>query len=137
VPELVYTETLVTVTCWCGINCAIPRDLEAVARRKGQIVYCPLGHQWAYTDTTVKELERERQRREAAERQAQATRDLLHAEERAHAATRGHLTRQRRRARAGVCPCCNRTFQQLARHMASQHPGFEPEALPPARETGR
>lgn len=25
---------------------------------------------------------------------------------------------------AGVCPCCNRTFKNLARHMAGQHPGF-------------
>lgn len=24
------------------------------------------------------------------------------------------------------CPCCNRTFKQLAAHMASQHPTFTP-----------
>lgn len=23
---------------------------------------------------------------------------------------------------AGICPCCNRTFSQLARHMQSKHP---------------
>jgi hypothetical protein len=26
----------------------------------------------------------------------------------------------------GVCPCCNRTFQQLARHMKAKHPGYGP-----------
>jgi hypothetical protein len=25
----------------------------------------------------------------------------------------------------GVCPCCNRTFQNLARHMAGKHPDYE------------
>ena len=24
-------------------------------------------------------------------------------------------------AKAGTCPCCNRTFTNLARHMASKH----------------
>lgn len=26
------------------------------------------------------------------------------------------------RAHAGVCPCCNRTFKQLAAHMKTKHP---------------
>lgn len=32
--------------------------------------------------------------------------------------------RLRKRASAGVCPCCNRTFSQLARHMQTKHPTF-------------
>lgn len=31
-------------------------------------------------------------------------------------------SRMRKRIQNGVCPCCNRTFQNLARHMATQHP---------------
>lgn len=33
---------------------------------------------------------------------------------------------------AGVCPCCNRTFSQLSRHMQSKHPDvpFVPAAKP-------
>jgi hypothetical protein len=32
------------------------------------------------------------------------------------------LRRIQKRTAAGVCPCCNRTFQQLARHMKTRHP---------------
>lgn len=28
----------------------------------------------------------------------------------------------------GVCPCCNRHFENLERHMKGQHPDFQPEA---------
>lgn len=30
------------------------------------------------------------------------------------------------RANHGVCPCCKRTFSQLARHMKTKHPDFKP-----------
>jgi hypothetical protein len=112
-----YTGELTVVTCWCGIHLAIPSTLYDVAHRDGTSVYCPLGHAFSWSDTTKKELERARYR-------LQATQELLAQEERSHAATRGHLTRQRKRVAAGVCPCCHRTFQQLARHMAAKHPEF-------------
>lgn len=75
-------------------------------------------------ETFETKYRKEVERREAAERRVQATRDLLYAEERSHAATRGHLTRTKKRGGHGVCPCCNRTFQQLARHMKSKHPDY-------------
>jgi hypothetical protein len=110
-----YTETLVVTSCWCGISLAIPDNLERWARgARGRSVYCPLGHTFVYRDTFEEKLERERERHEA-------TRDLLAAEERSHQATRGHLTRQRKRAEAGVCLHCNRSFTNLARHMKTKH----------------
>ena len=39
-------------------------------------------------------------------------------------AQKGQVTRLKKRAANGVCPCCNRTFQNLHRHMTSQHPDF-------------
>jgi hypothetical protein len=120
---LTYTGTLVVTRCWCGIGHAIPTDLYDMAkRRKGFSVYCPLGHEWVIrSETEDKKVER-------LEGRLRATRDLLHAEERSHSATRGHLTRQKRRVSAGVCPCCNRTFANLARHMHGQHPSYAPSA---------
>ena len=38
---------------------------------------------------------------------------------------RGVATRMKNRIKVGVCPCCNRTFQDLAKHMASQHKDFD------------
>lgn len=121
-PEtLTYTGTLVIRTCWCGIQHAIPSGLNDQVNYHGMAAYCPLGHKWV----TSGETSDARAKRLA--RQLEATRDVLHAEERSHSATRGHLTRAKKREKriaAGVCPCCNRTFQNLARHMSGQHPDF-------------
>lgn len=124
--EMTHTTTLITTSCWCGIALAIPRSLYNEANDSGKSIYCPIGHTFVFGGTFKEQLEQERQARQRAERRAQANRDLLAAEERSHAATRGHLTRHRKRAEAGVCPCCNRTFQQLARHMKNKHPDFTP-----------
>jgi hypothetical protein len=35
------------------------------------------------------------------------------------------MTRIKKRVAAGVCPCCNRSFKDLARHMAGQHPDYK------------
>jgi quinolinate synthase len=115
-----YTERLVVTHCWCGIALAIPENLNSyVHRHKGKEVYCPLGHSFVYNDTTEERLAEER-------RQHAATKSLLHQEERSHAQTRGQLRREKKRVAAGVCPCCNRTFQQLSRHMKNKHPEYKP-----------
>ena len=128
-PTITYTGSLVITTCWCGISLAIPEDLYDFARRRGHAVYCPLGHTFVYTDTIKDKLKAAEERANRAEQARRATRALLEHEERSHAATRGHLTRKRKqlsRVKAGVCPCCNRTFQNLARHLAGQHPDYQP-----------
>lgn len=116
-----YTEKLTIVHCTCGVAFAIPEALNSQALDHRKSIFCPLGHQWHYTESMQTILERER-------RAHRATRELLHAEERSHVATRGHLTRTKKRVAAGVCPCCGRTFQQLARHMAAKHPDYSKEA---------
>ncbi len=117
-----YTETLTVTSCWCGIRVAIPDNLFRYAHdRKGHAIFCPLGHEFVFGNSYE-----ERYRAEL--RRVEATRDLLAAEERSHSATKGQLTRARKRAAAGVCPCCQRTFQNVARHVATKHPDFEPTA---------
>jgi hypothetical protein len=126
-PQISYTEVLTVVTCTCGINFAIPDTLHGQmldhrASDPGRTVsvYCPLGHQWHFVGKS--EAEKQRERAEAAERRAKATRDLLAAEERSHAATKGNLTKVKKRVANGVCPHCNRTFANVQRHMKSKHP---------------
>lgn len=118
--SLNYTETLTVVHCTCGIAFAIPYELDRQMHERGKSVFCPRGHQWHYTTTLEEELKRERVSH-------RATRELLEAEERSHRSTRGQLTRARKRAQAGLCPCCQRTFANVARHMATKHPDFKPE----------
>jgi protein-arginine kinase activator protein McsA len=116
--QINYTETLIVTSCWCGVAFAIPEERhEWMQRSSKNSCYCPNGHSFHYTNSLETQLQRERQRH-------QATTELLRAEERSHQATRGHLTRAKKRAAAGVCPCCHRTFKQLARHMQAKHPDF-------------
>ena len=120
--EMTYTETLRVVHCWCGIALAIPDNLRRWAEQaKDRSIYCPNGHKFVFTDTFEEKLERERRRH-------QATKDLLRAEERSHSATRGQLTKTKKRVGNGVCPCCHRTFQQLSRHMKNKHPDYVKES---------
>jgi hypothetical protein len=125
-----YVGVLKVTSCWCGIQMAIPSDLFSIATRQEDFtVWCPLGHKFVYGDTTEGRLKEERRRRKEAERAKTATRELLEFEQRSHAATRGHVTRKKKqlaRVSAGVCPCCNRSFANLARHMAGKHPDFTP-----------
>ena len=80
---------------------------------------------------TAQEASRISQRESLVDPEAEASlATLLDTEERSHAATRGHLTRAKKqvhRAEHGVCPHCNRSFQNLARHMQTKH---EREVVP-------
>jgi hypothetical protein len=126
--QLAYSGVLTISTCWCGMRHAVPAELHDFQERqhrdgRKQIdIYCPLGH--TYIISGQGEAGKLR-------RQLNATRSLLEQEERSHRAARGAATRARnerdrlkKRASAGVCPCCHRTFKQLAAHMQNKHPDY-------------
>lgn len=125
---LTTTVELTITECWCGIQHAVPTTLykhmerqHANGERQGGI-YCPLGHSWTFSGKGAAQIERER--RERMEATLTHTRDQLEAERRSHAATKGKLTKTAKRVAGGVCPCCNRSFVQLGRHMAIKHPDY-------------
>lgn len=125
---ITYTGRLITTSCWCGIQLAIPEDLYDYANRKKHSIHCPLGHKFIYSNTLQDELETAQAKLDETRRSLTAAHDLLRHEERSHAATRGHVTRKKKqleRVSAGVCPCCNRSFSDLRRHMRSKHPEFD------------
>ena len=128
----VRTVLHVTECPTCGITYAFPDRLDERARERNSAihgsrsmsVYCPLGHAWHYTGKNEEQRLRDRL---AAE---QARRDQAEASARAQkgAASRARRERDQSKTRhaAGVCPCCNRSFKQLRRHMQTKHPDYEP-----------
>lgn len=116
---LTYTEELVVHTCWCGMAHAIPRALSNTADREGKTVYCPLGHSWVTKDSDHDRLKQKLASQTAQLDQQRARADAAEAKAAKLAAD---ALRAKKRASAGVCPCCNRTFQNVARHMKTQHP---------------
>jgi hypothetical protein len=124
-----YTTILDTLTCGeCSIPFAIPANLHEKVRATGQLFYCPNGHKIGYSESENQRLkikaEREERWRKDAETRARAARDQADAAQRRVTAYKGTVTRMKKRASAGVCPCCTRTFQNVQRHMASQHPAY-------------
>lgn len=124
------TVTLNWIECAnCGLPFGITPDFQNRRRADHATFYCPVGHRNVYDGPSA--AERLKRELEAKERALQAERqdnDRVRRQrdhyERSARTYRGHLTRVRRRVGNGVCPCCNRTFKQLAAHMQRQHPEY-------------
>lgn len=110
----------------CGVWFALPKAMRDMSLEDRKSTFCcPNGHRIGYSGKTEAEKLRERLdiEREHSARLA-ADRDQIQA---SLSATKGQVTRLKKRVAAGVCPCCGRTFQQLSRHMANKHPGYATE----------
>jgi hypothetical protein len=120
--------TLVEVHCGrCDLTFAVPDYWQRDRRATGESWWCPNGHERVYREPENARLKREL---EAARARATHAEDQRQAAERSAAAHRGQATRLRKRVANGVCPCCNRSFQNLHRHMSTQHPDYtESEAM--------
>lgn len=142
---LTVEQKLITETCCnCGMLFAMTSDFkeDRLKRRPNDnMFYCPRGHPQHYTGPSAatklqQQLDEERRLRQRAEQNvamwaddAREARERAEKERRRANGYKGHATRITKRAKAGVCPCCNRTFKQLANHMANQHPDFTPLEL--------
>lgn len=125
-----FVQFQVQACCECGVVFAIPGGMYAQRLRDHKLFYCPNGHRLCFRDDTdvdrlKRELERERATRLRAEELRRAA--LREAEHNADELRRveKRLRTVRERVKRGVCPCCKRSFVQLARHIATKHPGFE------------
>lgn len=128
-------QTLVTIECArCHMLFAVPEQWEADRRRDHLGFTCPNGHSLSFQGES--DVEKERRLRRNAERQRDnaesarlAARDQARAAERSAAATRGHLTRLRKKIENGVCPVpgCRRSFSNVRRHITGQHPEWKHE----------
>lgn len=105
--------------CNCGMLFAMTRAFHDSRRKDRETFYCPAGHGQHYTGET----EESKLRRQLDDKQRQLEREEANAArmktERDQVAKAHH--RMRRRVFNGVCPCCNRTFQNLMAHMKTEH----------------
>ncbi len=126
-------DTLVVKRCGeCGVSFALPRQLNEENKKTGADWYCPNGHCRVYRETEADRLRKELARKQAWLDQAKAStryqREQRERAERQLSATRGVITRIKNRVGKGVCPCCNRSFTDLRRHMDSKHPDYAKES---------
>jgi hypothetical protein len=139
--EFVSTEYgyLVIETCYqCKTPFAMSEPIyrAALQRREAMDFYCPNGHSQHYLtgESDLDKMRRERDR--LTQRLAQKDDDIRYWQEasgqkdRKLRAAKGQITKIKNRATKGLCPCCNRHFTNLERHMGTKHPSFiaEPSA---------
>jgi hypothetical protein len=115
-------DTLEVHTCGeCGVMWAMPVEMIAARRRDGKSFYCPNGHCRCFRETEADRLRRSLEHERSRSGRIAAARDQAQASLRAQ---KGVTTKLRKRIAAGICPCCKRSFRDLGRHMAGQHPDF-------------
>jgi hypothetical protein len=124
------TLTLVEIQCCnCLTQFAMEDRIKTARLKDGKEFYCPLGHPQVYTDTELSraraEAERLRRENQNLASQKQWAEELAERTKKEKTALKGQLTKTRKRVANGVCPCCHRTFKQLAAHMDSKHPDFK------------
>lgn len=121
----------VVYCCKCSMPFAVPASIRSGWVEQGDNFYCPSGHSQHYTESDVqklkKELAQEKKYKEWALQAANQNRDRADTAEKSRNAYKGIANKIKTRIKSGVCPCCNRTFKQLAAHMKNKHPRFHIE----------
>lgn len=113
--------------CSCQSQMWLPEALYVAAKHSPAITfYCPYGHPQIYpageSTLTLVRRERDRLTQQLAEKDDEINKWKVTA--RRHIAQSEKQAKTLRRVDKGVCPCCNRSFVALQRHMKTKHPDF-------------
>lgn len=112
--------TVVETSCTiCSIPFAVSKTYWDHGQERGGDLYCSAGHCMTFGTGSL-----EKAKQEAVRLRAQLDQAKAHAEslERSRNALKGEVTKVKKRVGKGVCPCCNRHFANVERHMQTQHP---------------
>ncbi len=130
------TAKMITMECVdCHCLYAMSAEHRDLCHKHGYTFYCPNGHPQSWTETDLdrmsKRLDKAIDQRDTARNSDAYHQRIYESEKSDHRRTkkqrdgyRGVVTRTKRRISNGVCPCCSRMFQNLAKHMASKHPEY-------------
>lgn len=117
----------------CGLMYGVPEPWRLERKGNGLTWYCPNGHTRYYVQGETELAKANRLKREM-ELQLQARineeQHLRLVVEKERDSERRKRRKIEKRIAAGVCPCCNRTFDDLHRHMQTKHKDY---ALPPGK----
>jgi hypothetical protein len=118
--------------CTCGVPIYGPEDKYNNCLATGKSFYCINGHALVFgaendrLKEKISQLERER---DAARAREQMAKNNEKSARHASKIAKGKLKARSERVKTGVCPCCNRTFVNLQRHMVTKHPKWNDDAM--------
>lgn len=113
--------------CECGINFGLPELLKDQLLENGSSFYCPNGHKQFYTQKTSLEKKLRSKENQLKVEREYSSRLYEEKEEfkKKVAAQKGQKTKILNRIKNGVCPHCNRSFEDLHNHMKTKHSDFK------------
>lgn len=122
--------------CWrCHTSYVLPRALYVSAKSSEKIsFYCPYGHEAHFAAGETEEDKLRRERDQLKQDAARLRDEIIMAHRKISEAAvalkkeRAALRKVNTRVSHGVCPCCNRTFANMAAHMKTKHPEFKEAA---------
>lgn len=107
----------------CGVEFAFERHFRDNRLNDRRTWYCPNGHPRVFNaESNASKL------RKAEARNVHLA-DQLEATNRELEQHRQTIVRDRHRIANGVCPCCTRSFDNVRRHITSQHPDYDMSEL--------
>ena len=118
------TEKFTVVACYsCGARFGIGSGLyrRAVTDAQGTI-HCPAcGKESCWNESESSRLRKQLEARDRELREQKC--EVLRQKQMVEIEHKNfeRAAKRLRRVQNGVCPCCNRTFSNLARHMATKH----------------
>lgn len=105
----------------CAVVYYFPKKWCSNAENGKKEWSCPNGHGQVFSDSELNRMRRERDRlKQETARLEDVAREARARAEKAEKATK----LLKKRTSAGTCPCCARTFSNMAEHMKHQHPEF-------------
>lgn len=137
--DISLTVEMKVLTCChalCGMVFAVPKWWEISRRQDHSWWFCPNGHTQHFGGESDSEKAIRLQKKAELDAQAsinEARHAQLVAEKERDSAIRSKRKIERRISK-GVCPCCNRTFEDLHRHMSTKHKDY---ALPAGKDQKR
>jgi hypothetical protein len=128
----------------CKSDMWIPAALDEAAQAAKEVItfYCAYGHSQHYIKGESQETILRRERDRLKQREAQLM-DAVNDEKRrreiaessfvkaetSRTLAQKKLVKLKARAATGTCPCCNRNFSELQKHIATKHPTFRAEDI--------
>ena len=118
---------LITETCpACGCWHAIPEGLYNKAKEDSSLdICCPNGHKYHFTRTLQEQLNIAQRKAQVAEGRVEFWKDQCTGAERSRSAHKAVATRLKKRLKKGLCPCCNKHFPDLHKHIKIKHPNWD------------
>lgn len=119
---LLSIETVSMECCSCGTAFVLTNAKYRRCKDEKESFYCPNGHSQSFVQSEIQKLQKQidQEKRNVAYERDRAERHL-----KSSTALKGEITKLKNRIGNGVCPCCNRSFQNLKRHLECKHPEFK------------